>query len=246
MISEQEVLKALQHTLQPLPFVNALWLGGSAAWQRNDAYSDIDLMIDAEDAHVDETMQIVTKLLDESFGIETKYDVQPQPMPGLTQAFFKLKNASRFLLIDCCILKHSAEGKLLETAIHGEPQVVFDKKNIVLPVAFNEAEHLQKVQAKLPMMKTRFNLFQVFIEKELLRENYLDAFAYYLGFTLQPLVELLRIKYAPNFSGFGIRYLPIHLPADIAKQIEGLYFVKDGEDLKVKWQKAVELFELHW
>lgn len=130
MIQEQEVLNALVETLEPLPYVNALWLGGSAAWKRTDAYSDIDLMIDADDTQVDETMRFVTELLESRFGVEQKYDVQPQPMPDLTQAFFKLKNASRFLLVDCCILKHSAEGKLLETEIHGEPQVLFDKKNV--------------------------------------------------------------------------------------------------------------------
>lgn len=243
MIQEQAILNALIETLEPLPYVNALWLGGSAAWKRNDAYSDIDLMIDADDTQVDETMRVVTELLESRFGIEAKYDVQPQPMPGLTQAFFKLKNASRFLLIDCCILKNSAEGKLLEAEIHGEPQVLFDKKNVVQPISINQEEHLRKVQAKLPMMKARFDIFQVFIEKELMRENYLDAFAYYLGFTLQPLVELLRIKHAPQFSGFGIRYLPIHLPKELAAQVEQLYFVKDGEDLKQKWKKAVEMFE---
>lgn len=243
MIQEQAILNALIETLEPLPYVNALWLGGSAAWKRNDAYSDIDLMIDADDAQVDETMRVVTELLESRFGIEAKYDVQPQPMPGLTQTFFKLKNSSRFMLIDCCILKNSAEGKLLETEIHGEPQVLFDKKNIVQPISINKEEHLQKVQAKLPIMKARFDIFQVFIEKELMRENYLDAFAYYLGFTLQPLVELLRIKHAPQFSGFGIRYLPIHLPKELAAQVEQLYFVKDGEELKQKWKKAVEMFE---
>lgn len=246
MVTEQQVLNALTETLQPLPYVNALWLGGSAAWKRNDDYSDIDLMIDAEDAHVDEVMRIVADVLESRFGIETRYDVQPQPWPGLTQAFFKLKNTSRFLLIDCCILKYSASDKLLETAIHGEPVVMFDKKNVVMPVVLNEAFHLQKLQAKLPLMKTKFDLFQVFIEKELLRESYLDAYAYYLGHTLHPLVELLRIKYAPQFSGFGIRYLPIHLPKELATQVEQLYFVKDGNDLKQKWQQAVEMFAEHY
>lgn len=246
MITEQEITSAIVETLQPLPFVNAVWLGGSAAWKRNDAYSDIDLMIDAEDDKVDDTMRIVTELLDSRFGIEVKYDINPQPMPGLTQAFFRLKNASRFLLIDCCILKHSAEGKLLEKEIHGEPQILFDKKGIVKAISINEAEHINKLHAKLPMMKTRFDLFQVFIEKELLRESYLDAYAYYLGFTLSPLVELLRIKYAPSFSGFGIRYLYIHLPKEIAEQVQALYFIKDGNDLKTKWQQAIEMFEKYY
>lgn len=242
MITEHDVLNALAETLQPLLYVNAMWLGGSAAWKRNDAYSDIDLMIDADDAQVDETMRTVKDLFESRFGIEMMYDIQPPAWPGLTQTFFKLKNSSRFMLIDCCILKHSAEGKFLEQEIHGKPQVLFDKKNVVRPISINQEEHWQKVQVKLPMMKARFDIFQVMIEKELMRENYLDAFAYYTGFTLQPLVELLRIKYAPQFSGFGIRYLPIHLPKELATQVEQLYFVKDGADLKQKWQQAVQMF----
>jgi hypothetical protein len=42
-ITHQDILTGLRQALEPLPYVNAMWEGGAAAFHRVDEWSDIDL-----------------------------------------------------------------------------------------------------------------------------------------------------------------------------------------------------------
>ena len=52
MLTRETILKTLEDTLKPLDYVQAMWQGGAAAFNRVDAWSDIDLVVLAEDEHV--------------------------------------------------------------------------------------------------------------------------------------------------------------------------------------------------
>jgi hypothetical protein len=68
MLTRAEIAGAVQQTLEPQPFVHALWEGGSAAFGRLDEMSDLDLVIDADDDKV----EAVISLLDGLFaGLQT-------------------------------------------------------------------------------------------------------------------------------------------------------------------------------
>ena len=91
-----------------------------------------------------------------------------------------------------------------------------------------------RLKQRIAIQRHKQNVFWVMVDKELNRNNAIDAFVFYWSFTLSPLVEILRIKYSPFHWNFGSRYLAKHLPKDIADKLLLLYYVKDIEDLKAK------------
>lgn len=242
MLNRNEVINNIAEYFEVQPYVYALWQGGSAAFNRNDAWSDIDLCADVADGHADDVMQLMNRFLEEQYGIELKFEIKQSPWEGMTQTFFRLKNGGPFLLIDFAIFNHSAPDKLLQREIHGQPVILFDKREVLKPTPIDVMQLNKTLQGRLQMHAARFELFRVMIEKELLRGNALDAMAFYLGFTLQPLVEVLRIQHSPYHYNFGLRYTKIDLPADVAVEIEKLYFVANAADLEQKWNYAKQWF----
>ena len=242
MHSRDKIISPLVHFLQSIPQVNAVWEGGSAAWGRIDNWSDIDLQADVEDDFVDDVMWRTENFLQETFGIELKFPVIPSVWPGVTQTFFRLKGASPFLLLDYAVIRTSSKSKFLEKEIHGDAIVHFDRKGIVQDVHADSAALFKKLEERITLLKTRFEIFQVLIEKELKRNNFIEAFNFYLGFTVQPIIEAVRIAHCPYHWNFHSRYVHYELPPHWVEQIEPLYFVTGGDDLKQKWTHAPELF----
>ena len=78
--------------------------------------------------------------------------------------------------------------------------------------------------------------------EEINRGNHLEAFGFYLGFTIQPLVEMLRIVYAPHHSTFGTRYIQYDLPSPIVQQLTPFYFMANAEALKQNFAAAKKFF----
>jgi hypothetical protein len=91
-------------------------------------------------------------------------------------------------------------------------------------------------------MKILFELFGVLTEKEVNRGNDIEAIAFYLSYTLRPLVHLLRIIHDPTRHNFHTRYVHYDLPPDDVERLKRLYFVRDLEDLRVKQEEARSWF----
>lgn len=243
MLSRNSIINPLVVFLHANPSVNAVWEGGAAGWKRVDEWSDIDLVADVNDADVESVMGLVKEFLEGTFGVELAFDVTQSPWPHIKQCFFRLKNCSPFLLIDFCIFPTSSTDKLLEVEIHGEAIVHFDRKNIVKPIQVNREELAKKLAQRIPLLQKRFEIFQVLVEKEINRGNCLEAFGYYLGFTVQPLIEMLRIVHSPFHTGFGTRYIQYDMPAEIVQQVTPLYFMANAEALKNNFFAARKMFE---
>lgn len=238
MVHRNDVIRAIVELLRPLPYVNALWQGGAAAWKRVDDWSDIDLCVDANDNHTEDVMTLVTDTLQNQYGIALQFDVLQSPWPGLRQRFFRLNDSSPFMMIDFCIFKSSATDKLLEKEIHGEQIIHFDKNGALNIAPINSGEWMEKLRLRLPLLKAKFEIFQVLAEKEINRGNHIEAFMFYMGYTLNPLVEVLRIIHAPYHYSFSSRYIHYDLPADVVAYLQPLYFVGNPHELRDKWQLA--------
>lgn len=239
MPTRDEILHAFTNEFYNNANACALWQGGSSAFNRSDEWSDIDLMLITEDGYEKPAMQQAEVMLERNFGIDAKFEIDPPQWPGMTQTFFRLKNTSPFLLIDFSILPISAPDKFAETEIHGNAVVLFDKKDIVATTQpVNHEQLKQKLKARIATQKRKQEIFWVLVDKELNRNNAIDAFIFYWSYTLAPLVEMLRIKHAPHYWNFGSRYINKHLPADVAAELEQFYFIKDIADVKEKNKKA--------
>lgn len=244
MLTRDEIMTALESSLKPVNEVYALWEAGAAAFNRIDQWSDIDLMVDVQDDHVTQTLEIIEKTMSSLSPIALKY-VLPQPTwHGHSQVFYRLKEASPYLIIDVVVMQHSNPKKFLEVELHGLAHVWFDKTGVVQPPPFNPQSLKEKLHKRLQDMQVTFDLFQIETSKELNRGNDIEAFDFYYSSTLEPLVELLRIRYMdlPARNQFGTRYIQYDLPAEIVDRLRPLFFVQDARDLAAKHQQAGEWF----
>jgi hypothetical protein len=242
MLTRNIIIQTLEKALKPLDYVHAFWEGGAIAFNRIDRWSDIDLYAAVDDSKVDEAFLEIEKTLKTLSPIRQKLEVPQLPWPGISQAFYKLENASEYLLIDFAVIKLSAPDKLLEPEIHGDIVFYFNKKDRIKIPKLDKNAFAEKLHARVERLKVRFELFNSFAQKEINRGNSLEAIDVYQTLTLATLVEALRIKHNPFHYNFRIRYVHYELPSKIVKKLEHLYFVKNEKDLQEKYREASKWF----
>jgi hypothetical protein len=120
--------------------------------------------------------------------------------------------------------------------------VHFDKAGIVKDDPVAADEHAAQLAERLETLKTQFDMFQVLMLKEINRGNDMEALSYYIGYTLRPLVEALRMKYTPWHYRFFTTYIYHELPRDVCDRLNRLYFVRDAAALKSCREEAERWF----
>lgn len=237
--SRKEIVQKLVQTLEQLDYVYACWEAGAAAFNRVDEWSDIDLNVVVEDERVAETFSATEEALKSISPITQSLEIPQLPWPGVSQAFYKLKNASDYLLIDFAVFKLNSSDKLLEPEIHGNAVFHFNKSGKVKVPHVDRRELRGRLRKRLERLKTRFELFNVFVQKEINRGNFLEAIDSYHNLTLAMLVEALRIKDNPLHCEFRMRYVHSELASEVIERLSLLYFVKDQRDLQ-KYREATK------
>jgi predicted nucleotidyltransferase len=241
--TREVIIKTLVNSLKPLDYVHAFYEGGAAAFNRIDEWSDIDLYAVVDNEKVDATFLAAERALESLSPIKQKLKTPQLPWPGVFQTFYKLENASEFLLIDLAVLKPSASEKFLEPRIHGNVIFYFNKNDTVKAAPFDKEAFFKKVYGRLEMLQARFGMFNSLVQKEIYRGNYLEAMEWYKVFTLAALVEALRIKHDPMHHDFRMRYVYYELPHETAKRLENLYSIKDMKDLQQKYDEATKWYK---
>jgi len=236
----EEIFREIIKELSSYHQINLLAEGGAKAFNRYDELSDLDLMVDVEDGKVDETVKQFESFLEKLAGITAVYTAAENT--DFQHKFYKLKNADRFAIVDLFIVERSNPAIELEKQIHGDFVVHYDRYGRMNDQVFDKDAFQEKVDAFGKKSKNVFEFFLFQTEKEILRGRYIDALAYYFDLTLKPLIRLLRIKYNPIHYNFELRYLNDELPDEIIKEIEKLFSIKDPDDLKIKYYKAIELY----
>jgi hypothetical protein len=239
-LSRNTIIQALINALKPLNYVHAFYEGGAVAYNRLDKWSDIDAYAIVDDNKVNETFHVVEKTLTSLSPIKQKLELPQTGWPGVSQAFYRLENASEYLIIDFVVLKPNSPEKFLEPKIHGPAVFYFNKNNKIQSTPFNKKEFLEKIHSRLKRLQARFDIFNSSVQKEINRGNSLEAIDLYHNLTLATLIEILRIKHNPLHYDFRMRYVHYELPSDVIKKLESLYFVRDEKDLQKKYNEAVE------
>ncbi len=164
MISVDQVIKQIHDTLINFTSVKAAWLSGSAAFNRQDEYSDIDIgVLAAEDNFKDIFAAIEASLNKLSF-IEKRHVVTKR-IKGCEQRFYQLENTSPFHIVDMVLIQKDAVGPFLEKNRYGIPVILFNKDNSIKPHEENTAL-LEKFSARLPQIKSEFTtLSRIFSRK---------------------------------------------------------------------------------
>lgn len=237
-----KIIWALACFLKPLDYVHAFYEGGAAAFGRVDEWSDIDVYVVVDDNKVDSTFVVVEEALRSVSPITEKYLVQQLPWPGVFQAFYRLRDASEYLLIDLAILQLSSKEKFLEPQIHGDVVFHFNKSSRIKPAPLNMDKFAEKMRGRLERLQARFKMFNIFVQKEINRGNSLEAYDLYYNISLASLVEALRMKHNPMHYDFRMQYVHYELPMETVNKLQNLFFVENIDDLQEKYRKASEWF----
>lgn len=242
VLGREEIILAITETLKSLDYVNAMWQCGSAAFKRVDEWSDIDIAVDVEDDRVMDIFPILDKLLESIAPIELCVGYPQAMSPGGYQKVYRLKGISRFMVVELCAVKHSSKEKFIQREIHEDILVRFDKKNVTEHKPLDKEMFNETLKGRLEMLDKLFNIYQFLIEKELNRNNHIEALAFYQNFSLAPLVEVLRMKYGPYRYSFRSRYVYYDLPKEVVERLEKFYFVTDSKDLADKHKEIIVWF----
>lgn len=243
-LTRQHLVELVQRVLQPLPFVHALWEGGSTAFARADTFSDADVQACVDDDKVDATFAAVEAELAKTLGIEAAFAVPEPAWHGHSQRLYRFVGREPWVMLDLCVQKRSNERRFLEPEIHGKAVFLFDKIGLAASIKPLDVEAFEKkLRGRIEMHRTRMHLLAHLVEKECRRQRVLDAIHFYHGLIIAPLVELLRIRHDPWRHDFGMRYLHTTLPVEQARRLEDLLFIRNFPDLQTKQRVAVRWFD---
>jgi hypothetical protein len=239
-LSRETIVQTLTSALEPLNYIHAFWEAGAISWNRVDEWSDIDLYVAVDDDKVEDTFLVVEKALKSLSPIKQKYNVPQTVFPGVSQAFYRLRDTSKYLTIDLAVLKLSAPDMFLEPEMHGNAVFHFNKSEKIKPPTLDKELFDEKLRARIDRLQARVEMFNNFIQKEINRHNYLEAVEMYYNLTLASLIEALRMKYKPIHYEFKMRYVHYELPPCIINRLQKLYFVRDEKDLQEKYREATD------
>ncbi len=243
MCSRENIVSSIIEAIKDEKFIYAAWQGGAIAFNRVDQWSDIDLIIDTDEDKFDEVFNIIERTLNSISKIKHSFGSIQPIVKGAFQKIYKLKDTSDYLFVEICLLPHTGKEKLLELEIHGNPVIHFDKTNVTVGHKIDNDEFAEMLERRLGTLINIYEIYQYTINKELNRGNYGEAFAFYFAFSLNPLIEILRMRYSPYHYNFRSRYIYYELPNNIVQKLQKLYFVSDHNDLEYKHKQISEWFE---
>lgn len=241
MLSRAALLSSIRSAFSPHPWALALWEAGSAAFDRVDAWSDVDVELLVEDGHQADAVAVLDAALAASSPIELRWEAPVPPGAAHRQVFYRLRDAGEFLLVDFEAHERS-RAEAGEPERHGVRRVLFDRGGFAAQRPLDRAAHEERIRERLATLRVTFPMMQPLVTKELARGHAIDAHAFYVSHTLQPLVTLLRVRHCPERFDFGARYLDFDLPPALAAELRGLWYVASPDDLARKHARAGALF----
>lgn len=215
------------------PFSIACWEGGSAANNRKDRFSDLDLVVAVETGKTDESFTQLEALLNKSYTVLNRWRVPPPTWHGHGQCFYKLADTPPFFFLDIVVMEENAANKFLEIERHGKPLIFFDKKNFITAETADTKDFHKKRSDRLHTIEASFPFFKELVLKEVARNRPVDAMAFYRTVT-NFLIELLGMKYRPYRYDFGLRYTHIDFPQDVQNFLQEALYVRDISDIQAQ------------
>lgn len=244
MLDRTIITNKLREALEPLPFIYAFWLEGADAIGTIDAYSDIDFWVDFEDEYEEQAYEAAETALTELSEIDYKY-IMRHDHPKIRQRIYHLAGTSECLMIDFCWQFHSRpedEYTYIENDSIEAVKVIFDKDSIIRHKPLDLAKYDQWNRHRLEEATYR-RTQHIRAEKYVRRGQYLEAYAYYNKYVLEPLIDLLRLIYTPVYANYYLVHISQHIPAAEREKLE--YFAKIGslDDIAEKIPQAAKWFD---
>ncbi|MBN2112660.1 MAG: nucleotidyltransferase domain-containing protein [Acidimicrobiia bacterium] len=226
-VGRAEIISALRAALEPLPQVLAMWEGGSAAFGRADAWSDIDLYVLAEDESVEAALEAADQALARLGPVAARWRLPEPTWHGHAQVFCRPAAAPEHLVVDLVVLRRSVPERFLDEERHGVPVVYFDRTEEIVPRPLDRAAFAGEAAQRLEVLRPQFALFQGFVRAEVARGDAMAALQAYRAYTLRPLLDAVRMRHCPERYDYGPKYSRRDLPPEVTARLERLFYVPD-------------------
>jgi hypothetical protein len=244
MLDRLELRNALHDRLVACDDVLAMWEAGSAAFDRADERSDLDIGLLVRDGSASRVWEVVERGLEDAGAFSIRWENPVHIFKGMTQRVYRPTGARRWLDLDIGIFPESVEDLYLQPQRHGRATILFDRSEgkRTSQSKFDEAAHGHRLREALHQEIMRWNLYRDFVAKEIARGRTLDAFGFYLAFAVRPVVTVLGMLHRPDRFDYGFRYVRDELPAEAVKAIERLCYVASPNELLGRVEEANAIF----
>ncbi|MBU1202703.1 hypothetical protein KKH39_01530 [Patescibacteria group bacterium] len=229
----KEIIDQLHSALEGNSSVFAFFLEGADVHGTVDEYSDIDVRLVIEDENIESVIQTIEAALS---NIDFKLE-HTRPGYDWPKMLYHVQGTSKFLIIDITLQTYSDSTKLKAQG----KTTLFDKKGILETESGSEENERKNIIAQIENIEARVSLRNMCLERELKRENYLDALKIYHDLILDKLIEALRLLYSPQWPNIGLKHASVDLPPEVVQEIEDLYKTNSIEEIQEKSKKADEL-----
>lgn len=243
LYNRTDLVKLIRPWVENQTKIIAAWEGGSAATNRMDEYSDLDLSLVVPDDQVEHTFSGFESFLKEHFAIIRKYRVPEPSWHGLSQCFFQISDVTDNLYLDITVIKESLPDKLMEKDRHGIANVWFDRKHIYDSSPSSKNVMLERGRKLYDSVVQSDFLMILEIKKGIARKQFMDAFPTYFTFLSRHLGVMLNLKYRPERADFNLRYGRIDYSKEDVKLIEDSFKVSDIESLSIQFSKIQSRYQ---
>jgi hypothetical protein len=237
----EKIVNAVRIGLEADASVHAFWLEGSDGFGELDEFSDLDLWLDVEKGTEGKVFKKIERALSTLSPIDFVQDVE-HPHPQIQQRIYHLKGTSEYLLLDICIQSHDRKFSFVKGHKYEVPKVIFDKSHVIRWQKTDTINLKKAIKKRVHQLKLTFAQ-QSRTKKYIHRGRFLEALAYYHKWIMVPLVELLRIQYAPLVSDYHLVKISHDLPKGVLLKVENLYRVNSVEEIREKMKMATKMFK---
>lgn len=238
-ISRKMIVENLKEGLEKNSLVFAFWLEGSTARGNTDDFSDIDIWVDVKDGMESKIFKKIENLLSRISKIRFLAELESS-IPGVRTRFYHFPKTSKFFLVDVSTKKHSYKYHFLRGE-ENEARVIFDKAGVIQFEPIDNRKFRNFMKKRIGYFEAILPVIQIWMEKQIRRQNYLEALSHYYSGILFILVEILRLKHNPIKRGNFLNKIYQQLPGKEVSKIEDLFKIHSLEELDLKSKKALFL-----
>jgi hypothetical protein len=228
----------LEAQLAACPQVLAAWEAGSAAFDRVDPLSDLDIGVLAKAGANEAVWTAVGRVFEELGGISFLWS-EPNPVfAGVDKRIYRPKGAPEFFQVDIGIFPETATELFNQAERHGRVRVLFDRACRLVPPPWDDAGHRRRMGEALHQNLMKWQAYRGWFRKEIARKRNTDAFAFYYSAALGPLVSVVGMVHRPTRWDFSLRYVRDEFPPDVAAALERLCYVPSPDALQERFAEA--------
>ena len=236
---DKTIAEELKKFMEQDESVHAMWIAGSVAEGTDDELSDIDLWLDIDDGQDKAIFSKIEKFL-ESKG-ELDINFSEGITPPCSHCVYHLAGMNPYHFIEITLHSHSNEIGLFDAL--RKIKVMFDKDGTTNFKPFDKVSYDKMLQERKQFLVEKIEFGEQSIRKEITRRQFMEALHNYQFWLVEPIIELVRIKYTPLKITYGLKHGSRDLPHDTVKEIESLHIIKSLDDLSNRLEDVKALLK---